>query len=85
MMSVNGDDVDPVGHVVTNVTSVDRSTVLTSTDTVLTLGESGAEYLPSVSTYTDKARLADPPVVNSVDGLIDSSAAPTGAARDRVE
>lgn len=81
IMSVNGDDVDPVDHVVTNVSSVDRSTVLTSSGPVLTLGDSGAEYLPSSSTYTDKARPAEPPVVNSVVGLIDPAGTPTGVAR----
>ncbi len=80
IMSVNGADTAPTDHAVDNVSSVPRSNVLTSTGSVLALGDTGAEYLPSSSTLTDQARLPQPPIVASVVGVIDPSAATTGAA-----
>ncbi len=73
IMTVNGDDVNPVDHEVTNVNRIPRSLVLNGA-TPTPMDPTG--YQPSSSTYTDKARLPEPPAALTVTDLQEAGTAP---------
>ena len=78
IMSVNGDDVTAIDHIVDDVVSVPRSRVMVD-ETTVALGENGATYTVSSPRFTSKARLPEAPA----DLTLTPFKTPTGAAGQR--
>jgi Tfp pilus assembly protein PilX len=74
IMSVNGDDITAIDHVVDDVVSVPRSRVMVD-ETTVALGENGATYTVSSPRFTSKERLPEAPA----DLTLTPFTTPTGA------